>query len=62
MAESKFRELMRSLKSRYPTASEEELADRFAEELRNDEVLNKAILEEVFQLMSNGLERVWPKT
>jgi hypothetical protein len=62
MAESKFRELMRSLKSQYPTASEEELADRFAEALRNDEVLNKAILEEVFQLMSNGLERVWPKT
>ena len=42
-------------------ASEEELADRFMEKVRSDEVLHKAVLEEVFQLMSTGLERVWPK-
>jgi hypothetical protein len=61
MAQSKLRELLQSLKSRYPTASEEELSDRFVEELRSDEELRKTVLEEVFQLMSSGLERAWPK-
>jgi hypothetical protein len=61
MAQSKLRELLQSLKARYPTASEEELADRFMEEVRADDMLHKAVLEEVFQLMSSGLERVWPK-
>ena len=57
MAQSKLRELLQSL----PTASEEELSDRFVEELRSDEELRKTVLEEVFQLMSSGLERAWPK-
>ena len=61
MAQSKIREILESLKTRYPAASEEELADRFMEEVRSDEVLHKAVLEEVFQLMGSGLERVWPK-
>ena len=56
----KLRALLQDLKARHPTASEKELSDYFAEELRNDELLHKAILEEVFQLMSEGLERVWP--
>ena len=58
---NKLRALLQDLKSRHPTASEKELSDHFAEELRNNEPLNKAILEEVFQLMSEGLERVWPR-
>jgi hypothetical protein len=62
MAQSKIKELLESLKTRYPTASEDELADRFMKELRGDEGLHKAVLEEVFRLMSSGLERVWPKT
>jgi hypothetical protein len=37
------------------------LADRFMKEVRGDEGLHKAVLEEVFRLMSSGLERVWPK-
>jgi hypothetical protein len=61
MAQSKIGELMQSLKARYPTASEDELADRFMQEVRGDEALHKAVLEEVFRLMSRGLERVWPK-
>ena len=61
MAQSKIRELLESLKARYPTASEEELADRFVEGVRADDVVHKAVLEEVFRLMSSGLERVWPK-
>ena len=61
MAQSKIGELMQSLKARYPTASEDELADRFMKEVRGDEVLHKAVLEEVFRLMSSVLERVWPK-
>ena len=56
MAQSRIREILEFLKARYPAASEEELADRFMEK-----VLHKAVLEEVFQLMSTGLERVWPK-
>ena len=59
---NKMRALLQDHKSRDPTASDKELTDHFAEELRKDEPLNKAILEEVFQLMSEGLERVWPKT
>jgi len=55
------RELLESLKARYPAASEKELADRFMDELRSDEVLHKTVLEELFQLMSSGLERAWPK-
>ena len=62
MAQSKIRELLQSLKARYPTASEEELANRFVEELRSDEALHKTVLEEMFHLMSRGLERAWPKT
>ena len=62
MAQSKLRELLQSLKSRYPTASEDEIADRFMDELRSDEALHKTVLEEVFQLMSSGLERAWPKS
>ena len=62
MAQSKIKELLESLKTRYPTASEDELADRFMKEVRGDEGLDKAVLEEVFRLMSSGLERVWPKT
>jgi hypothetical protein len=61
MAQSKIGELMQSLKARYPAASEDELADRFMQEVRGDEALHKAVLEEVFRLMSRGLERVWPK-
>jgi hypothetical protein len=47
--------------ARYPNASERELADDFMEELRNDEALRKTVLEEVFELMSSGLERTWRK-
>ena len=61
-AQSKIRELLQSLKARYPTASEQELANRFMEELRSDEALHKTVLEEMFHLMSKGLERAWPKT
>jgi hypothetical protein len=58
---NKLRALLQDHKSRDPTASDKELTDHFAAELRNDEAPNEAILEEVFQLMSEGLERVWPK-
>ena len=61
MPQSKLRELLESLKARYPTASADELTDRFMEELRSDEKLHKTALEEVFQLMASGLERAWPK-
>ena len=61
MPQSKLRELLESLKARYPTASADELTDRFMEELRSDETLRKTALEEVFQLMASGLERAWPK-
>jgi hypothetical protein len=61
MPQSKLRELLESLKARYPTASADELTDRFMEEVRSDQELHKTVLEEVFQLMSNGLERAWPK-
>ena len=61
MAPSKIREVLEALKARHPAASEEELADRFMEKVRSDEGLHKAVLVEVFQLMSDGLERVWPK-
>ena len=49
MPQSKLRELLESLKARYPTASADELTDRFMEELRSDEKLHKAALEEVFR-------------
>ena len=42
-------------KLRYPTASVDELTDRFMEELRSDEKLHKTALEEVFRLMASGL-------
>ena len=61
MAQSKIRELLQSLKARYPKASEDELAEHFMAELRSDETLHKSVLEEVFRLMSSGLERTWPK-
>ena len=61
MAQSKLRELLQSLKARFPTASAEELTDHFMEELRSDEELHKTVREEFFQLMSSGLERAWPK-
>ena len=61
MPQSKIRELVQSLKARYPTASEAELADHFMEELRRDEALHNTVLEEVFHLISRGLERAWPK-
>ena len=61
MAQSKIRDILETLKERYPAASEEELADRFMEAVRSDKVLHKAVLEEIFQLMSSGLERVWLK-
>ena len=61
MPQSKIRELVQSLKARYPTASEAELADHFMEELRSDEALHNTVLEEVFHLISRGLERAWPK-
>jgi hypothetical protein len=61
MSQSKLRELVQSLMSRYPNASKGELADHFMEELRNDEALRKSVLEEVFELMSSGLERTWQK-
>ena len=61
MAQSELRELLQSLKARYPTASVDELTDHFMEELRNDEKLHQTALEEVFQLMASGLERAWPK-
>ena len=53
--------LLESLKAKYPTASADELTDRFIEELRSDEELHKTVLEEVFRLMATGLERTWPK-
>ena len=49
MPQSKLRELLESLKTRYPTASVDELTDRFMEELRSDEKLHKTALEEVFR-------------
>ena len=49
MPQSKLRELLDSLKARYPTASADELTDRFMEELRSDERLHKTALEEVFR-------------
>ena len=61
MAKSELRELLQSLKARYPTASVDELTDHFMEELRNDEKLHQTALEEVFELMASGLERAWPK-
>ena len=61
MPQSKLRELLESLNTRYPTASVDELTDRFMEELRSDEKLHKTALEEVFRLMASGLERTWPK-
>ena len=61
MPQSKLRELLESLKARYPTASADELTDRFMEELRSDEELRKTALEEVFRLIASGLERAWPK-
>jgi hypothetical protein len=61
MSQSKLRELVHSLMARYPKASEGELADYFMEALRNDEALRKTVLEEVFELMSSGLERTWQK-
>ena len=61
MAQSKLRELLQSLKARYPTASVDELTDRFMEELHNDEKRHQTALEEVFRLMASGLERAWPK-
>ena len=47
MTQSKLRELLQSLNARYPKASEEELADRFMEELRSDDALHKTVLGEV---------------
>ena len=61
MPQSKLRELLESLKARYPTASADDLTEHFMEELRSDEELRKTALEEVFQLMAAGLERAWPK-
>jgi hypothetical protein len=61
MSQSKLRELVQSLMARYPNASEGELADYFMEKLHNDEALRKTVLEEVFELMSSGLERTWRK-
>ena len=61
MPQSKLKALLESLKARYPTASADELSDRFIEELRSDEELHKTALEEVFRLMASGLERTWPK-
>ena len=58
MAQSRIREILETLRH---DSAEEELAHRFMEKVRSDEVLHKAVLEEVFQLMSTGLERVWPK-
>jgi hypothetical protein len=54
---NKLRALLQDHKSRDPTASDR-LTDHFAEELRNDEAPNEVFLEEVFQLMSEGLEQV----
>ena len=48
MPQSKLRELLQSLKARYPTASAEELTDHFMEELRSDEELHKTVREELF--------------
>ena len=61
MPQSKLRELLESLKARYPTASADELTEHFMEELRSDEKLRKTALEEVFRLMASGIERAWPK-
>ena len=61
MPQSKLRELLESLKARYPTASADELTDRFMEELRSDEELRKTALEEIVRLLASGLERAWPK-
>jgi len=47
--------------AKYPKASKGELADHFMEELRGDEALRKTVLEEVFELMSSGLEGTWQK-
>jgi hypothetical protein len=47
--------------AKYPKASKGELADYFLYELRSDEALRKTVLEEVFELMSRGLERTWQK-
>ena len=49
MPQSKLRELLESLKARYPTASADELTEHFMEELRSDEELRKTALEEVFR-------------
>jgi len=59
MSQSKLRELVRSLMAKYPKASKSELADYLMEELRSDEALHKTVLEEVFELMSSGLEGTW---
>jgi hypothetical protein len=61
MSQSKRRELVQSPTARYQKASKGELADDFMEELRSDEALRKTVLEEVFELMSSGLERTWRK-
>ena len=49
LPQSKLIALLESLKARYPTASADELSDRFMEELRSDEELHKTVLEEVFR-------------
>ena len=61
MSQSKLRELVQSPMARYRKASKGELADHFMEELRDNEALRKTVLEEVFELMSSGLERTWQK-
>ena len=61
MPQSKLKALLESLKARYPTASADEITDRFMEEIRLDEELHKTVLDEVFRLMASGLERTWPK-
>jgi hypothetical protein len=61
MPQSKLRELVQSLMAKYPKASKGELVDHFMEELRGDEALRKTVLEEVFELMSSGLEGTWKK-
>ena len=48
-------ELMRSLMKQYPKASEEELAERFAAEIRTDEAMFKAIVEDAFHLISREI-------
>jgi hypothetical protein len=61
MSQSKLRERVQSPVARYQKASKGELADHFMEELRGDEALRKTVLEEVFELMTSGLEGTWRK-